>query len=308
MAHQLTVRPPTSAREDPTGSQPDQPDHRSFVARVWAASLWAHAVALAVVLLSLVPVIGTGVSFSADEGAAIVQAHQLAKGDGWVVDHPLPQVDPTGKAYPLELSFRGNEGTAPFVKHPLYALLLAGADRVGGEVAMVLLSLAGTVAAAALGAALARHLRPGLSRPSLWVVGLATPLLFDGYLVIAHTLGAAAAAGAVLLALRLAEGRGPRLITAAGAAGCVALAALLRNEAVFWGLGLGLALAPIAWQRRSRVLGITAAAVVGAAAVAHLGEVAWYDHILGGRPTPSGPTATTASASSPPWSTPCRWW
>jgi len=225
---------------------------------------------------------GTGVSFSADEGAAIVQAHQLAKGDGWVVDHPLPQVDPTGKAYPLELSIKGDKGTAPFAKHPLYALLLAGADRVGGEVAMVLLSLAGTVAAAALAAAIAGHLGPGLSRPSLWVAGLATPLLFDGYLVIAHTLGAAAAAGAVLLALRASDGRGRRWMAVGGAAVCIVVAILLRTEAVFWGLGLGVALGVLAVSRRSRPLAGAAVAIVGATGVARFGETVWIDRILGG--------------------------
>jgi len=244
--------------------------------------LWAHAAALAVVLLALVPVVGTGASFSADEGAAIVQAHHLADGDGWVVDHPVPQVDPTGKAYPLELSERGDKGTAPFVKHPLYALLLAGADRVGGHAAMVLLSLAGTLAAAVLAAGLARRLRPGLARPSLWVTALATPLLFDGYLVIAHTLGAAVAVAAVLLALRAAEGRGGRWAAVAGAAGCVAIAVLLRSEAVFWGLGLGVALTVVAFHRHSGFLAAASVAMVAAAGLAHVGEGAWINRILGG--------------------------
>jgi len=46
------------------------------------------------VLLALVPLIGTGSSFSADEGAAIVQAKSLDRGDGWIVEHPFPAVDP----------------------------------------------------------------------------------------------------------------------------------------------------------------------------------------------------------------------
>ena len=244
--------------------------------------LWVHVAALAMVLLALVPMVGTGVSFSADEGAAIVQARNLAEGDGWVVDHPMPEVDPNEQAYPLELSIRGGDGTAPFAKHPLYALLLAGAERAGGTTAMVLLSLAGTVLAAALAAALAGHLRPGLARPSLWVVGLATPLLFDGYLVIAHTLGAAAAVGAVLLAVRATEGRGRKTVGFVGAAACIAAAVLLRNEAVFWGLGLGVALGLVAVRRHSPALAGAAAAMVVAAGVAHVAEGAWIDRILGG--------------------------
>ncbi len=147
---------------------------------------------------------------------------------------------------------------------------------------MVLFSMAGTVLAAWLAAALARHLRPELPRPSLWITGLATPLLFDGYLVIAHTLGAAAAAGAVLLAVRATEDRRRRGLAIAGAAGCVVIAVLLRNEAVFWGVALGVALGVLAYRRRSRVLAGAAVAMVGAAGLAHLGEAVWIDRILGG--------------------------
>jgi hypothetical protein len=263
--------------------------HPGRVARLWLLPLWAHAAALAAVLMALVAVTGTGSSFSADEGAAIVQARHLAKGQGWVVDHPLPQADPTGRNYPLELSTRGPRGTAPFVKHPLYALLLAGADRLGGITAMVLLSVAGTVVAAALGGALAARLGAGLTRPALWVVGLASPLLFDGYLVIAHTLAAALATAAVVSALRALEGRPPPAAAAAAGA-CVAAAALLRNEAAFWGLGLGVVAGALALRRRSgrgAALAVAVAAPV-AALGAHVGEQAWIDEILSGHAVPLG--------------------
>jgi len=238
------------------------------VARIWARPLWNHVVALAVVLVALVPVLGTGASFSADEGAAIVQARHLSRGEGWIVDHPIPEADPSGKAYPLELSAQGRDGTAPFAKHPLYALMLAGADRLGGVTAMVLLSVAGTLMAAALAAALGNRLRPGLARSSLWVVGLASPLLFDGYLVIAHTLGAAFAAGAVVCALRGIEGRGRSTVAVAGVVVCVTAATLLRNEAVFWSVGLGIVTGLLALRRRSVVGVVIAVTSVAATGVA----------------------------------------
>lgn len=266
-------------------------------ARRWAAPLWAHAAALAVVLIALVPVVGTGASFSADEGAAIVQARHLSRGDGWIVDHPLPQADPTGKAYPLELSAHGPNGTAPFAKHPLYALMLAGADRLGGVTGMVLLSLAGTLIAAVLAATLGGRLAPGLARPSLWAVGLASPLLFDGYLVIAHTLGAAFAAGAVVMALRGIEGdtegdgegrgwgRGAPAVV--GVAGCVAAAVLLRTEAQFWGLALGVVLAAVAVRRRDKLCAVLAVTSAAAAGAARVFEQAWISRILGGVGAPA---------------------
>lgn len=262
---------------DPTG-----PARPSRWARLWAAPLGAHAAALAAVLVALVPLIGTSASFSADEGAAIVQARHLARGDGWIVDHPLPPLGPGETGYPLELSLGGAKGIAPFAKHPLYAVLLAAADRVGGTTAMVALSLAGTVAAAALGAALAGHMRPSVSRPTLWAVGLASPLLFDGSLVIAHTLGAAFAAGATLLAVRAVEDGGRRWGASAGAAACLAVAVMLRNEAVLWALALGAVLGASALYRRSRPLAGMAAGAVAAAALAHAAEQAWIGRILGG--------------------------
>jgi hypothetical protein len=141
----------------------------------------------------------------------------------------------------------------------------------------------------------AGRLRPGLARPSLWAVGLASPLLFDGYLVIAHTLGAALAAGAVVCALRGLEGRGRPAVAVAGVAGCMAVAVLLRNEAVFWGLALGVAVGAFALRRRSRVGGALAVGSVLAAAAAHLGEQAWIGRILGGDTTGVGGGVDAAS-------------
>jgi hypothetical protein len=181
-------------------------------ARRVGVPLRAHVAALAVVLLALVPVIGTSASFSTDEGAAIVQAKSLARGDGWIVEHPLAEVDHAdGRHYPLELAEWGERGFVPYGKHPLYPLLLAGADRVGGVTAMVLLSVAGTVVAAALAGALARRMDASLAPLAVWVVGIGSPLLFDGFLVMGHTLAAALAAGAVLAAVGAGDQRRARL-------------------------------------------------------------------------------------------------
>jgi hypothetical protein len=260
--------------------------------RLWRLPLAAHVATLAAVLVALVPVVGTGASFSADEGAAIVQARHLARGDGWIVDHPLPEADPTGVNYPLELSARGPDGrTAPFAKHPLYALLLAAASRVGGVTAMVLLSLAGTVVAAGLAAALARRMGPGLARPALWAVGLGSPLLFDGYLVIAHTLGAALAAGAVLFVVRAFEDRRRWPSSAAGVLACVTAAVLLRTEAALFALALAATVAVAAIVRRHLLALAVAAAAVVAAGGAKVLEDRWVRHLMG------GPSATTGSFS-----------
>ena len=269
---------------------------RHAVARLWEAPLAAHLAALAAVLVALLPVVGTGASFLPDEGAAILQAQSLSAGRGWIVEHPLPGVDGAGRHYPLELAAEGPRGSAPFAKHPLYALMLAGADRVGGVGAMVGLSLAGVVLAAAAAALLAGHLSPGLARPAVWATGVGSPLLFDGYLVIAHALGAATAAAAVLVAV-LAVERGrwkPALLVAP----LVALTVLLRNEGLFLATGLAAAGTAVALRSRiARSAGLVTAAAAGAAAVlAHLGERIWVGSIVGQGPSPVAAPLARGSA------------
>jgi hypothetical protein len=258
-------------------------------------SIAAHLAGLAVVLLALVPVVGTGGSFSADEGAAVVQARSLAAGDGWIVEHPLPEADPTGVNYPLENSERGLNGVTPYAKHPLYPLLLAGAARLGGVTGMVLLSLAGTLAAAGLAALLARRLDRGLERPALWVVGLASPLLFDGFLVIAHSLAAALAAGAVLLAVRAVETR--RVLPALAVGPVVAAGAMLRTEFALLALALAATVAVAGLvARRLAVPALVAAVAVAAAVAARLADREWAAGIVG-PPVPGAPLPTGALPS-----------
>ena len=244
--------------------------------------------ALAVVLLALLPVLGTEASFSADEGAAIAQARSLERGEGWIVEHPVPEVDPGDRHYPLELSARGPRGVAPFAKHPLYALLLAGAGSLGGVTAMVLLSVVGTVAAAGVASALARRIEPVLSRPAVWATGLASPLFFDGYLVIAHTLGAAAAGAAVLAAVFALDRRSRSALPLLVAS--LVLAVLLRTEATLLGVALAAAagLAGLA-RRERRVTGLVVSVVaVGSVLAARALEKAWAASLVGGSPRTTG--------------------
>ena len=237
-----------------------------------------HAALLGVVLVALVPLVGTGSSFSADEGAAIIQARSLADGGGWVVEHPVPGA---GKAaYPLELSEPADRGFAPYGKHPLYPLVLSVLDRLGGATAMVLLSVLGTWAAAVLAALVAREVGAP-ERAVLWLVGLGSPLLFDGYLVMAHAPGAALVTGAVLCALRARAGRGGAW--AAGAAACLCAAVLLRTEALLVGLALA---AAVAVGRRFALAGGLAAVAGGT----YLLEDRWQSWLTG----------TDVAAASPP--------
>ncbi|HUR22447.1 MAG TPA: hypothetical protein VMZ73_01100, partial [Acidimicrobiales bacterium] len=272
-------------------ADPTAPPHASGAKR---RSLGAHVAALALVLLALVPLVGTRASFSADEGAAIVQARSLSRGNGWIVEHPVPQADPTGVGYPLENSERGSRGAAPYAKHPLYPVLLARADRLAGVTGMVVLSLVGTLAAAAMAALLARRLDPTLDRPVLWIVGLGSPLLFDGFLVIGHALGAALAAAAALLALRAMERRPPLDALALGPV--IAAGVMLRTEFVFLALALAATVLIMGFVARHVAVPAFVAVVTAAAAVAaRLADREWTGRILGptgaGSPLPPGTLA-----------------
>ena len=262
----------------------------SIITRVRDAPLWAHAVALAIVLIAMIPIIGTQSFFSADEGAAVAQAQLLSKGDGWTQQHPFPTADPSGDAFPLELSSRRGNEYAPFVKHPLYAVLLAGADKLGGRTAMVLLSVLGTWISAIAVALMTRRVapRPSLDVLALWLAGLVSPLFFDSYVLIAHTVGAACVAVATLWFVRMID----RGFTwpASGIVGVgLFLAVLMRTEALLLALGLVIAALVLARRRRDWSGVLLAVAPLVAAALAAVVEPWWTRTIMGGAPTQTSP-------------------
>ncbi|GAC1588001.1 MAG: hypothetical protein NVS3B21_03360 [Acidimicrobiales bacterium] len=240
--------------------------------------------------------VGTRSSFISDEGALIIQARMLSRGDGWV-EHPrlLPQVDPSGRWYPLDNSDRSADGGfSPFAKHPLYALLAAGLYRIGGVPAIIALSVLGTWVAAVLAALLARRFHPPLDVPCLWAVGFASPLLFDAFLAQGHTAGAAMCAAAVLAAavgLAATErGEAPLtlrtrtlLITIASSlvALCLFAATIFRTEAVIFSLAVAGVCTCFSLVRRTVGAAFIAAAALGGAFGARVTEHAVERSALG---------------------------
>jgi hypothetical protein len=208
---------------------------------------------LAIGLLALVPLVGTSSSFSPDEPVAITQARSLANGGGWIMEHPFPEVDPESTFYPLAGSSHGADGVAPFAKHPVYPMMLAALEPVGGLGAMMIPSVLATVAAAALAALLAREVAEGLERPVLWAVGVASPLFFDAYLVIAHSLGAALVTAATLLVV-MAVRRPRTALFMVAATVLVGVAVLMRAEAFIFAVALGVATASVGLTRRRPAL------------------------------------------------------
>ncbi len=255
--------------------------------RWWGTPLWVHVLALAGFLLVLIPVIGTSYSLSPDEAVAMTQARSLARGGGWIVEHPVPDLDPRSEFYPISESSRGDDGIAPFAKHPLYPLALAALDRVGGTAAMVFLSVLGTVAASALAALLARQVIGGFDRPVLWVVGLGSPLLFDAYLLIAHSVGAALATAAVLLTVKALRAQRLRYLIPSVMVLLFA-AVLMRSEALIFALALGVALSAAGVTNRRWSLVGGGMAVGAAGVVAALLEKQWQVALIGSDQTMLG--------------------
>lgn len=207
--------------------------------------LWAHALGLAVVLAALVPWLGAGAIMSADEGAVLAQLEVLDATGGWALPNPLPTVDPDGRWFGLEKSETNGADLFPYAKHAAYPAAVRPLYAIGGKGAVVAASAAGTWAAAVLAALLARRLDRRLDVATLWTVGIVSPLFFDSFWAIAHSIGAAFATGAVLAATGAAGAVGGRRVgggLAAVAVGVVG-AAWFRSEGVLLGLALGAAVA-----------------------------------------------------------------
>jgi hypothetical protein len=250
-----------------------------LVRRLWGAPLWAHLLALLIVLLAITWWVGTDASFSIDEPAAIAQGQRLANGDGWQLPEALPSIDPSGRWPYIVRSDTGPEGVVIYGKHPLYPLVLAVADRADGQAGMVVVSVLGALAASLVGALLARRLDASLDRPTLWLLGLGSPLLFDSQIVIAHTLGAACTGGAALaVAVLLDRWCWRWTLVAVVLAG---LACSLRTEAIVFAIALAIYAGFRALADRSWRWAATAVGLLGTAGAAALIDRLVLGHLIG---------------------------
>lgn len=251
----------------------------------WAArssgnrQLWHHALALGVLLAVIALVIGTSSAFVTDESFVVIQLDRIEDTGRWTMPHPLPEVDPEGAAFPLHNATRYRDGYTLYGKHPLLIYLYLPIHRAFGLAGLVALSILGTIGAAVGGAALAERIRHGSGPLALWMVGAASPLFFDSFLIHAHTLAAALAALAVALALRAVEDR--RLVHGLGAVGAALVTALLRTEGVFLAAALGVALGLAGLRLHRSALLLLGAAVMSAAAVAPLLDRGWAELVAG---------------------------
>lgn len=249
------------------------------------APFLAHAAVLLVLLLALVPVVGWNDVVTADEGAMLAQLEILDTTGEWTAENPEPAVDPGAESLPLEKSDRTADGRwAPFVKHPVHILLLRPVYAVAGTLGVVVMSVVATVVAALFAALLARRIDRGLAVPTLWLAGVGSPLLFDGYLVLGHALGAACFGAAALAAVRFAAATtvAGRAVAAFASVAAVALTGLVRAEGVLAGLALGAGIAIVGLLRRRAASIALGAAFVAAAGLVRVFEPRLAEALLGG--------------------------
>ena len=160
---------------------------------------WLHAGALGLLLLVLVPLFDDGNVIITDEGLYAAQARNIAEGS-WASDRSALDVDPDGK---LDVLYSENQTATqriPYSRHPVYPLILSVFYRIGGTGALIVSSVIGAWIAAVTGSRLAGRIDQRLTLPTLWLLGAGSPLLFYSYVIMSHSL-AAAACGVLLLSL-----------------------------------------------------------------------------------------------------------
>jgi hypothetical protein len=276
------MQAPSAAADVPEsagGTEFDAPRPTAWWRRLWGAPLGVHALVLLVILVALIPVARFDASFSSDEGAGILQAQRLAKGESWLQPNDLPSLDPDGKAFFITLSEGGPDAFATYAKHPAYAWLLAGADRVGGAFTMTLLSVVATTLAAVAAALIARRWDPKLDRWALWVLGIGSPLLFDSQVVLAHSIGAACAGFAALLIFSTVARK--NWLAVIGAAAFLATCSFFRSEGLLFGLAVSASVGFVGLRRRRPDLIVTAVVLVAASGATTFIDRFWVGHILG---------------------------
>ncbi len=225
-----------------------------------------HHLALAVVLLAVLPVAGAGAVWSADEGALLYQASAVIDGQGWTFEHPFPEADADGIWFPIHLSSVAAEGGYVVLgKHTVFVVLAGALHDFGGYPAVLGLSVLAALAAAAAASRLAGRMEPRAALPALWLTGVASPLFLSTYVAWAHTL-AAALVGWGLVGLTSGDAVGsatdgrettPIGITRFAGAAALGAACLLRTEATLAAIAATLALlvVPVLMSRPTEPLG-----------------------------------------------------
>ena len=285
--------------------------------RIMVRKLGLHVGLYGLLLVAVLAVIGPGSSFGSDDGAYGGQVFALRHG-AWALDRPLPVVAQDNEGW-LNSAITPS-GPTPYTANPAYSMALTGVVRVvhgpppetesAGDVALGLhlLPTLGALGSAVVAWFLAKRWNPEAAPLAFWLLGLG-PVLVNSTTLWAHTLSTALGGLALLAALaaieppdsRVDEDRSDpgltvgtersgvanrtrsgsaRLLLAVAATAALCAAAVVRTEAVFWIVGLAVALVVI---DRSRTTLAVIAVGGGLAGSAWLASRAWSQHLRAGR-------------------------
>lgn len=213
-----------------------------------------------------------------DEAAVYAQVDVVDDGS-WTVPRPLGAADDRQQWSPMNNSTVVGDRFAPFPNHPLHVLLASAAHDLGGRVGVRALSTFGVLAAAASAGLIASVVGRREAIAAVAITALASPLLFDAQLVVAHALAAPLAGALAYLAFVRPEAS--FLVRALGSAALAATGSLLRSEFVLFALAVAVVtIASAPERRRGSSLVVSLGAVIGAVG-AYLLEPVWIGELVG---------------------------
>ncbi|NNF54450.1 MAG: hypothetical protein HKN03_08410 [Acidimicrobiales bacterium] len=226
--------------------------------------------------------------FSADEVVMRQQSTALASTGSWVVpgNTAADAIDPDRQFVLLARSDSAGTEIVPYGKHPALPATLSVFERMAGNPGRYLPAVL-----AALAAALFVSASSGWSRLGFWLVGLSSPLLFHVTVLWGH----AHALGFSTLALygvhRVCRRRAPDAVGAVSLVAGIVGASLMRSEGLLLGAAVGLAFIVIAAvSKANRYLAALSPLPFAAAIGVYLGEPVLREWLIGGSPSPLGPS------------------
>lgn len=245
----------------------------------------AHSLALAALLLALLPILNNGRVAFPDEGLYTAQADALSAGS-WIRERAAPRLDKDGRWTALSNSTIVGNAEIPYARRPFYPILITPFWAVGGLTGVLISSILGTWMAATFGGLITRMIRPKSSIMALWLIGMCTPLFLYAYLAVGHSLVAGFAAVTVwtsLTCLRLPDVSSRRRTTAwiALASLSVVPLTLVRTEGAIVAICLGAATIISSVSRSRRRIRVRprsaflAAALAGTAIVVYFINTIW---------------------------------
>lgn len=239
-----------------------------------AHRIWPHLLAGSMTLIVAMFMVGTSSFVFVDEGALLGQIEVRDRG-AWTVQDPAPDVDFDERLVPMIRSEVIDGGYAPYVKHPLYVEITRTLHGIGGITAIRLFVTMSVLCAGAGSWALCHRHPRAVAATAFWITVLASPLLFDAQLLIAH--GPAAGIAAWML-VALDRHVGTRLWAEVALA--IGLGSLIRSEFVLLGLCVAVVMGVRGLLKRS--LDIVTGASAGIAAVGvYLLEPRWTRSLIG---------------------------